>query len=334
MSNVLDIPFEKPLPTRLRRLRGSEPQTPLADRQGNRWNQVALDMVADTVLFFSAPTTRLVNANRAACDHVGYSRQQLRRMSLADIAPQATQGRLADQIDRVMRGKLRDAHLRTVYRHQDGTMLPVQCSIRALRKRPNSLLVAVARGVNERGALIEPGTENVFCDPLTGLPNRAWLLRQLEHDAERAHQSDYRFAVLFIDVDRFKAVNDSFGHLAGDHVLQAVTRHLTSSIRPGDAVARYGGDEFVVLMRDVRCAKSIGRIAKRIGRRVTAAGTLCEGRPWRVQVTVSIGVAISGGRRCSALITVDRADRAMYRAKELGRNGQFVMDAWSKLRFR
>ena len=331
MSNLKEILSRRPLPSSLRRLREAEPRKALVDRQADRWNQLALDMVADSVLFFSAPTTRLANVNRAACHHLGYSRQQLRRMSLVEIAPHATRGSLANRIASAMQGNVQDAYLQTVYRHQDGTLLPVQCSIRALQKRPNSLLVAVARDIKGHDKFSGPYFDAVFRDPLTGLSNRAWLLQQLENDAQRAQQSDYRFAVLFIDVDRFKAVNDSFGHLVGDHVLQAVARRLTASVRPGDAVARYGGDEFVVLMRDVRCPKSIDRIARRIGRRVIAAGTLFGGKQWRVRVTVSIGVAISGGER-SASITIDRADRAMYRAKAQGRNGRFVIDELSQSR--
>ena len=133
MSHVVEIACEKPLPNPVRQ----------ADAQ------VALDLVADSVLFFSNPTTSLVSVNRAACRHLGYSRQQLCRMSLADIAPRTTRGSLADRIDRVMRGRLQEAHLKTVYRHQNGTLLPVQCLIRALEKRPTSLLVAIARDSGE-----------------------------------------------------------------------------------------------------------------------------------------------------------------------------------------
>src|SRR4051812_19363554 len=93
---------------------------------------------------------------------------------------------------------------------------------------------------------------NAFQDWLTGLPNQRRLWRKLRHEVRRAGESNYCFALLFIDVDRFKAVNDSFGHLAGDKVLRAVARQIGASVRPGDDVFRYGGDEFIVIMKGVR----------------------------------------------------------------------------------
>src|SRR5438067_1325992 len=128
MSRVLEVPREKPIRRTIRRMD----------------TEIALDMVADSVLFFSDPTTPLVSVNRAACRHLGYSRRELRRMSLADIAADVIRGSLADRIARIRRGKLQQARVQTVYRHQNGTLLPVQCSIRTLQKQSMSLLVAVA----------------------------------------------------------------------------------------------------------------------------------------------------------------------------------------------
>jgi diguanylate cyclase (GGDEF)-like protein len=143
---------------------------------------------------------------------------------------------------------------------------------------------------------------------------------------DRAQVSDYKFAVLFADVDRFKAVNDSIGHLAGDKVLQSVAGRLATCVRPCDAVARYGGDEFVVVLGDVHSEKSVSQVAQRIGHGIVTAGMLTEGEPWRIQVTVSIGAAICDRRDRSGLHAIERADRAMYQAKSQGRCGRFVID--------
>jgi diguanylate cyclase (GGDEF)-like protein len=141
-----------------------------------------------------------------------------------------------------------------------------------------------------------------------------------------ARRSDYHFALMVIDIDRFKDINDSFGHLAGDYVLQAVARRLTASVRPNDAVTRYGGDEFVVLVKNIRGEKDIRHITERIGRRLEAGGKRGGGDEWRARVTVSIGVALSAGRDSSSVDLFEAADQAMYRAKSLGRNGRFVID--------
>jgi diguanylate cyclase (GGDEF)-like protein/PAS domain S-box-containing protein len=290
----------------------------------HRWNQVALDMVTEPVVFFSAPGAQLIQVNRAVCDVLGYKPQQLRRMAFADIAPHAERGELAGQIRKLVRGALQSANLQTAYRCQDGTLLPVQCSIRALQRRPTQLLVAVAKAMGSF-RLSEPCIDILSLDSLTGLPNRAWLWRQLDSEIHRARRGEYRFAVLFLDVDRFKDINDSYGHLAGDRVLQAVARHVRSSVRPEDDVGRFGGDEFVVLMKNVTSATDVYQITRRLGPSVTVAGRR-QGKPWRVRATVSIGAALSSDGRLSVADAIDRADLAMYRAKAMGRNGRFTID--------
>jgi diguanylate cyclase (GGDEF)-like protein/PAS domain S-box-containing protein len=289
-------------------------------------NHAALEMVTQSIVFFSAPASRLVHVNRAACHRLGFTQQQLRGMSLSEIAPQATPANLTDLYFHAMRSPNQEARVRTVYRHRSGSLVPVRCFIRALPMLPENVLVAVGQDL--------PGSRNLkrrrfiaaFRDSLTLLPNRVWLWRQLEHEIRVAGRSDYRFAVLVVDIDRFKDINDSFGHLAGDHVLQAVARRLTASVRPNDAVTRFGGDEFVVLLKDIHGDEDISRVTERIGRCLEAAGRRGEGSEWRAQVTVSIGVAICEGQGCTSVDLFERADQAMYRAKALGRNGRFVID--------
>jgi diguanylate cyclase (GGDEF)-like protein len=163
-------------------------------------------------------------------------------------------------------------------------------------------------------------------DWLTRLPNQHQLWRNLQRELRGARQSAVMFALLFIDVDRFKTVNDSLGHLAGDKVLRAIARHLTAGVRKDDHVYRYGGDEFVVLMKDVPTIGNVRETAQRLGGGLTVHGTAADGTSWRTHITMSVGVAVLGGHRTSPAKAVDRADRAMYRAKALGRNGQYAID--------
>jgi diguanylate cyclase (GGDEF)-like protein len=245
-------------------------------------------------------------------------------MTFAEIAPHAECGDLADQIRRVANGSQQNANVQTVYRCQNGTLLAMQCTIRALQRRPSQLLVAAGKAIDDNKS-DESSVDIPSRDPLTGLPNRAWLWRQLEFEIRRARHGNYRFAVLFLDVDRFKEINDTHGHLAGDRVLRAIGRRIRSSVRPDDDVARFGGDEFVVLMKNVTSRADVSRITRRLGRIVTVAGRR-RGTPWRVSATVSIGAALSTDGRLSAADAIDRADFAMYRAKALGGNGRFSFD--------
>jgi diguanylate cyclase (GGDEF)-like protein/PAS domain S-box-containing protein len=268
----------------------------------------------------------LLHANQAACCRLGYTRQQLRRVSLLDVAPQATRANLTELFALAIRSKNRETRLRTVYRHRSGSMIPVRCCIRAVQMQRESVLVAVGQETSGHSSMNWRRSVADFRDSLTSLPNRAWLWRRLDREARAANRRDYKFAVLFIDVDRFKVINDSYGHLAGDQVLQAVARRLVASVRPNDVVTRYGGDEFVVLLKNVHGETDIRRIAKRISRRFEAVGKRLGSKQWRARVTVSVGAAICGGQDASFVDALERADRAMYRAKALGRNGRFVID--------
>jgi diguanylate cyclase (GGDEF)-like protein/PAS domain S-box-containing protein len=294
-------------------------------------SQAALEMVPESIVFFSAPTSRLVHVNRAAANRIGYTQHQLRNMSLLDKAPQATGVNLAEFFRRATRRANQEARVRTVFRHRSGSLIPVQCTVRALQRQPDNIFVAVGHDAVGRSGTNLPRSTAAFRDGLTLLPNREWLWRQLEREVQAARQSDYQFAVLFIDIDRFKDINDSFGHLAGDLVLQSVAQRLTASVRPEDIVTRYGGDEFVVLIKDLRGGNDIRRITDRIGDRLEVVGERRGAKAWRARVTVSIGAAISGGPGSSSIEAIERADRAMYRAKALGRSGRFVIDGASTI---
>lgn len=154
-------------------------------------------------------------------------------------------------------------------------------------------------------------------DALTGVPNRALLHQRLEHALAVSRRSGRLLALLFIDLDRFKDVNDSLGHAAGDEVLREVATRLSGCLREVDTIARHGGDEFVVLLEEVERREEVEQVTARM-QEVLAEPLVVEGQ--EVGVTISIGVALypRDGEEVSTLIR--RADLAMYRAKEVGRN--------------
>ena len=159
-------------------------------------------------------------------------------------------------------------------------------------------------------------------DQLTGLPNRTLLVDRLEHAVIRARHIDHQVAVLFIDLDRFKVVNDSLGHVAGDQLLTLFSERLRRLVRPEDTVARFGGDEFVVVCEHGNGPTVIVSIAERLERSMADAFRLDDGTD--VFLTVSMGMA--AGDTADAAGLLRNADAAMYRAKELGRNRLEVFD--------
>jgi diguanylate cyclase (GGDEF)-like protein len=171
--------------------------------------------------------------------------------------------------------------------------------------------------------------ERALHDALTGLPNRILLMERLEHAVLRGRRSGKMAAVLFVDLDRFKLINDLYGHSVGDELLVAVAKRLSAVVRPSDTLARMSGDEFVVLCEDlegrtqVEVGAQVDEIAARIGAAVAAPFVLLEAE---VVMTASVGIAFSGrGAQLSEQLLQD-ADTAMYQAKRQGGGRHQIVD--------
>ncbi|MCC5653313.1 EAL domain-containing protein [Nostoc sp. XA013] len=162
-----------------------------------------------------------------------------------------------------------------------------------------------------------------FHDTLTGLPNRMQFMERLKQTAERAKSYGNLFAVLFLDLDRFKVVNDSLGHTIGDQLLVALAHRLQTGLRSGDILARLGGDEFAILLEEIQGIKDVIDIAERLQQQLAIPFHLSG---HKVFSTVSIGIALSTTRDDQVENLLRDADTAMYRAKALGKAGYKIFD--------
>lgn len=169
----------------------------------------------------------------------------------------------------------------------------------------------------------ELAVHNSLHDTLTGLPNRTLLVQRLDHAMLRSRRSKKMLAVLFIDLDRFKTINDGYGHHVGDELLAAVADRLTSLLRPGDTVARLSGDEFVVLCEDLDDASEVEPVATRIGAAFAEAFALTN---VELHVSASVGIAFAGFAGDMPEDVLQKADAAMYKAKGRGGAGHAVVD--------
>lgn len=158
-------------------------------------------------------------------------------------------------------------------------------------------------------------------DPLTRLPNRLMLLSRLQHGMEMAQRNGRHLALLMIDLDRFKDVNDSFGHVAGDELLQLVAGKLTSQMREIDTICRLGGDEFTLLLEDLADPDDAARIANDIIRELSEPYRLTNGI--EVRIGASVGISMFPGQEATPALMLQQADSALYQAKNEGR-GRFV----------
>jgi len=177
--------------------------------------------------------------------------------------------------------------------------------------------------INQFPKRLEQLTRQAFRDALTGLPNRALFMDRLTHGLTRARRRHEHVAVLFLDLDRFKVINDTLGHTVGDQLLVEVSNRLGSSLRPGDTVARLGGDEFGLLLEDVADAETAELVALRIEAEL-AKPLIFEGR--EIFMTSSIGIALSSERLGTPEEVLRDADLAMYHAKAKGKARHEIFD--------
>ena len=198
----------------------------------------------------------------------------------------------------------------------DGEQRWVHCRGRAVVDPSGAVirLLGTTQDITERKQLEHHLVHQSLHDPLTGLPNRSLLLDRLTHAMQRTLRSKRHTAVFFIDLDRFKNVNDGAGHDTGDATLRAVARHLRVAMRKHDTVARYGGDEFVVVAEDLAWPEQAKEVSGRLLHAVAAPIAHDAGE---LAVTASIGATLADGHSDPNTVLRD-ADAAMYRAKHLG----------------
>jgi diguanylate cyclase (GGDEF)-like protein len=184
-------------------------------------------------------------------------------------------------------------------------------------------LATLLAGANERERVAGEMRHRALHDPLTGLPNRTLFVDRLRHAIARCARHGRGVAVLFLDIDHFKFVNDSLGHTAGDELLRRIAKRLEQAMRAGDTVARFGGDEFLIVCDDVDRREHATSIARRT---IEALREPFELLGSEHVVSVSVGITIARHEGRSAEDLIREADAAMYRAKEAGRDGYEVFD--------
>jgi diguanylate cyclase (GGDEF)-like protein len=220
------------------------------------------------------------------------------------------------------------SHLAHFPSDKPGGLCDVHVQFRRLPNGDRSVLadepvLAIVRRIGAKaspsGLSPRDAFDDAFHDPLTRLPNRQLFARRLERAIRRGTASNYHYAVLFVDLDRFKAANDRFGHLLGDRLLVSAAQRLVEAVRPQDMVARRDGDEFTILLDDLDQSHDAVLVAERIVEHLNAPFVV-EGPDGPVELILgaSIGVAIPGREPMTAEQLIAHADAAMYQAKTLG----------------
>lgn len=264
------------------------------------------------MLILDEVTQKLLAVNAAAVAQYGYGPEELRSMTLADLAPPEDRRRPDDPRNDDGPGAAGSGPTR--HRRSDGTVIDVEVTTHDFPFGGKRSRLALVRDITERIRAQEALEHQALHDALTGLPNRVLLRRQAERAIAIAQDADEPFALLMIDLDRFKQINDTLGHHHGDVVLQVVGRRLRHAMRDSDVTARLGGDEFAILLAGVTEAEATavaGRLLESLSQPITLDGQT-------VDVGASIGVAVfpEHGRDYDELLR--HADAAMYTVKHTG----------------
>ncbi len=202
---------------------------------------------------------------------------------------------------------------------KDGTEIPIGDSVAPIRNQDGNITgaILVFQDITQRKQTEAQLHRNAFYDALTALPNRVLFHDRLKQAFERSkRRNNYRFAVLFLDLDSFKEINDRFGHGMGDDVLVAIARRLESSLRSGDSVARFGGDEFTILLEEIKDVTDATNVAKRIQDTLKLPLHI---NGHQMLITASIGIALNSSSYDQPESLLRDADIAMYHAKKQGK---------------
>jgi diguanylate cyclase (GGDEF)-like protein/PAS domain S-box-containing protein len=261
---------------------------------------------------------RFLRVNRALGRLLGRAPDDLLGVSVADVTHPDDVEASRVELERLVAGEQSGYRLEKRYVHADGHEVWASLSVSLVRSADGEPLYTIGQmeDITERKAITERLAHAAIHDPLTGLPNRTLFVDRLALALDRSQRSLNPVGVIFLDLDRFKFVNDSLGHATGDDLLKVLAERLRAAMRPSDTVARFGGDEFVVLVEDVADANGVRAVAERVADAVARPVSVAM---QEVFVTASLGVAVSGRNASSPDEILRDADTAMYRAKELGR---------------
>lgn len=262
---------------------------------------------------------RFLEVNQALCNMVGFDAREMLERSVQDMLhPDDTQGSI-DHLVRLLAGKENQKPVASRYRHKDGSAIWLEVASALVRDADDApdYFVHMIECITERKRLQDNLEHLARHDSLTQLPNRSLFYNRLQHALGQARRRNWLTGVMFIDLDRFKAVNDTLGHAVGDQLLQQVAVRLMRCVRADDTVGRLGGDEFAVVLSELSQENSAALVAQKI---LDALGQPFQLEKHEVFVTVSIGIATCGAGECDVDSMISNADAAMYDAKKLGRN--------------
>ena len=278
--------------------------------------RMAMDSAADAIFLTDRTTMTIIEANATASNLLGYTRDEL-----LGAYPHELSGAPVDQLeniyDALIAGDTTDSVVKTLQSRKDGTFFPAELHRYAHRSGDDWIIVSMVRDITDREAAEERLQHLAHYDALTGLPNRTLFYDTLKKSLLRASHEKWQLAVMFLDVDHFKNVNDTLGHAVGDKLLADLANRLVGCVRLRDTVGRLGGDEFGLILAMEKDELGGVAVANKIKQALRAPFDVGGNY---VTVTASIGITMYPADASRPATLIRYADTAMYGAKQAGRD--------------
>ena len=294
---------------------------PKLQSRENESSMAQILAITDVAVIAINEQDQIIYVNRNTCELFKYQPEELIGKSLNILLPPRYRSSHEKSVKDFLNSDETDRRMSRrgeIFGYtKNGEEFPAQASLSKIITSDGVLMVASLKDVSDKKRMAEELTWKATHDPLTKLPNRSLIKDRIGNALARTLRNNLEIAILFIDLDGFKMINDTYGHEEGDNLLLEVSERLVNAIRPGDTVARFGGDEFIILCEQIRERDEAIRIA---GRLVNALRDKIEISDSSHYISGSIGIAFGNGFSHTADELLKNADMAMYEAKEKGRD--------------
>ena len=283
---------------------------------------------SNEIYIFEHPSLRLRQINNCSKRNLGYDDEDAGKLSMYDLSDDFRDEELLADLDRLFEGTRSEIRIDAEFKRKDGSKYPVEAGIYISMDKDSAVMFAIVQDVTQRKADEDQMRFMAYHDSLTNLPNRQALTTEISSRVQRSILAGNMVAVLFLDIDNFKTINDDLGHEVGDELLIRVAQNLMNCVRDEDVVARtnqrdgisvvrLGGDEFTVVLLGARTLNDAKRVAERI---LLTHADPQDLKGQKIQVSMSIGIGASPADGTTLEDLIKHADTAMRRAKQLGKN--------------
>ena len=288
-----------------------------AQRKVNASLRYLLDDTSNDIYIFDAESHRLIQMNSRALKNLGYETHEITQMTLFNVMSDMTQELFEELTNPLRSDKKEEVVYKGEHQRKDGSHYPVEVRFKLQKTETPPVFVGIAQDISQLQELEDKNASLTFYDSLTGLPNKQLILENLNSELLPENRGSKSVAVLVIDLDDFKIINDSIGHKAGDKLLKAASERLQSWASSTCRIARFGGDEFIIIISDINFETEVAKAASKL-LKLFDSPFLINGQEAYVSISIGISYYPIDGHDGETLIK--HADTAMYFAKEKGKN--------------